>query len=177
MSTNKSVELAKECQRLAEGCLYTSTSLFIWLRHRRFLRGLFAVVPVILGSIASWNLLTSPDLPSIKAWLSICTFIAGLLPAIYAALKFDEGVEECRVGAGAFKNLQDRFRQLALVSSRKPFAEFEAEFKECRGEFEKVRSAAITPPEWCFKRAQKKVKSGDYTFDIDLAGVGENEPH
>jgi hypothetical protein len=29
---SKSVELALECQRLSEGCLYTSTSLFIWLR-------------------------------------------------------------------------------------------------------------------------------------------------
>lgn len=176
MITNKSIELAKECQRLAEGCLYTSTSLFIWLRWRRSLRGLFAVVPVLLGSVASWSLLTSSDLPSIKTWLSICTFVAGLLPAVYAALKFDEGVEECRVGAGAFKNLQDRFRQLALVSSRKLFAEFETEFKATRDEFEKVRSAAITPPEWCFKKAQEKVKSGDYTFDVDLTGVGDTEP-
>ena len=173
MSTNKSVELAKECQRLSEGCLYTSTSLFIWLRCRRFLRGMFAVVPVLLGSVASWNLLTSSDLPSIKTWLSVCTFVAGLLPAVYAALKFDEGVEECRVGAGAFKNLQDRFRQLALVSSRKPFAEFEAEFTETRKAFEEARNASITPPEWCFKRAQKKVQSGDYTFDSDMSGVGE----
>jgi hypothetical protein len=32
---------------------------------------------------------------------------------------------------------------------------------------EKARSYSLVTPEWVFKRARKKVKSGDYDFDID----------
>jgi len=32
---------------------------------------------------------------------------------------------------------------------------------------EKARSVSYTAPEWCFKRAQKKIKEGDYDFDLD----------
>ena len=71
--------------------------------------------------------------------------------------------------AGEFKNLEDRFRQAALVSSQKPFTEFEAEVKPLFERLEQARSKSITPPEWTFKRAQKKVKSGDCDFAVDLA--------
>jgi len=35
------------------------------------------------------------------------------MPTVYAALKFDDHLEECKHLAGEFKNLQDRFRSLA----------------------------------------------------------------
>ncbi len=169
--TTKTIQLAKECQRLSESCLYTSTSFFVWLRMRRFVRGFFIVVPLALGALTSWKLLTESSLDSIKVALSVATLLSGLMPSIYAALKFDDSIEECKGAAAAFKNLQDRFRQLALISSRKPFAEFEQEFAECRTALEDARKHAITPPEWCFKRAQAKVKTGDYTFDVDIKGL------
>jgi hypothetical protein len=169
--TKKAVELVVECQRLSESCLYTSTSFYIWLRRRRQIRTVFVVVPLILGSLASWQLLTESNLDSIRTLLSVATFLVGLMPSIYSGLKFDDHLEECTHAATAFKNLQDRFRQLALVSSRKSFAEFEKEFGECRAALESARRGALTPPEWCFTRAQAKVKKGDYFFDVDLAGI------
>ena len=45
--------------------------------------------------------------------------------------------------------------------------EFEADFGVVMDRLEKVRCKSITPPEWCFWLAQRKVKSGDYTFDVD----------
>ena len=30
-----------------------------------------------------------------------------------------------------------------------------------------VRANAPTAPEWCFKKAQKKINKGDYTFAVD----------
>jgi hypothetical protein len=36
---------------------------------------------------------------------------------------------------------------------------------------EQARKASYTTPEWCFKRAQRKVKSGDYDFDVDLTAT------
>src|SRR5882724_5785805 len=125
---SKSTELALECKRLSESCLYTSTSFFIWLRFMRWVKILFIAAPLVLGSLASWKLLAGYDLQEVKALTAICSFLAGLLPSVYAALKFDDHLEEAKHLAGEFKNLQDRFRQAALVSSRKPFSEFEADF-------------------------------------------------
>ncbi len=171
--TNKTTELAKECQRLSESCLYSSTSFFILLRHRRLVRGVFTVVPLVFGAVASWQLLMESGVEWIRIMLGVLALVGGVMPSIYAALKFDDGLEACRVAAARFKNLQDRFRQLALISSRKAFEEFEREFLECRADLEGVREAAITPPEWCFRRAQAKVKKGDYSFDVDIEGVAQ----
>src|SRR6267154_1729057 len=122
---SKNMELAVECKRLSESCLYTSTALFIWLRWVRCAKIVFIVVPLMLGSLATWDILTGVDLKSVKVFTAVCAFLEGLLPTIYSALKFDDHLEECKHLAGEFKNMQDRFRQAALVSSRKPFPDFE----------------------------------------------------
>ncbi|MFQ5963786.1 MAG: hypothetical protein ACE5KZ_05835 [Candidatus Scalinduaceae bacterium] len=168
-------ELATECKRQSENCLYTSTALFIWLKFLRGLRIFFAVVPLILGSLASWKLLTSLDLTNVKIFIAVISFIAGIMPTIYAVLKVDEYLGKAANIAGDFKNLQDRFRQAALVSSKKPFNEFEKDFNKIVESLERARSNSITPPEWCFKRAQAKIKSGDYDFDVDIIRAKEKE--
>lgn len=163
----KSVELAKECKRRSEGCLYTSTSFFIYLRYLRWLKVIFIVVPLVLGALASWSLLTTANLAEVRIFTAVCAFIAGLMPSIYSALKFDDHLEQSRELAGEFKNLQDLFRHAALVSSKKPFSEFDADVKPLIERMDKARGAGLTPPEWFFRRAQTKIKSGDYDFDID----------
>src|SRR5947209_2066915 len=125
---SKSVELALECKRLSENCLYTSTTLYIYLKCLRAVRLFFIVVPLILGSVSTWNLLTSSTSRTAQITAAVCAFLAGLLPTIYAALKLDDHLAVCGTAAGEFKNLQDRFRQAALVSSKKAFEEFEADF-------------------------------------------------
>ena len=77
--------------------------------------------------------------------------------------------------AGEFKNLQDRFRQAALVSAKKSFTEFEQDVKPFLERLEQARSLSVTAPEWCFRRAQKKIKAGDYDFDVDVSAVDDNE--
>src|SRR5262245_10490851 len=94
--------LALESKRLEENCLYTSTSLFIWLRSRRRLKNLFIVGPLILGSAASWKLLTETDLPSVRLLVSVFAFVAGVLPSVYAALKFDDQLEIAARSAAEF---------------------------------------------------------------------------
>ncbi len=171
---SKSAELALECKRLSEACLYTSTSLFIWLRCARYIKVLFIVAPLVLGSVASWKLLTGSDLAAIKVFTAIASFLAGLLPSIYSALKFDDHLEESKHLAAEFKNLQDRFRQAALVSSRKPFTEFESDVQALMARLEQARAESFTAPEWCFRWAQKKIKKGDYDFDIDAKDLEEH---
>lgn len=166
---NKAEQLIQECKRQSEGCLYTSTSLFIWLRTLRYLKVIFIVAPLVLGSLAGGKLLLSDNAESVKTFSAICAFFAGLLPSIYAALKYDDRLKECIVLAAEFKNLQDRFRQAALVASEKPFPEFETQFNGLMNRLELARKSSFTAPDWCFRRAQKKIKGGDYHYDVDIA--------
>lgn len=164
---SKQIELALECKRQHDNCLYTSTSLLIWLRYLRTLRVSFVVLPLLFGSVGTWKLLTTSNLESAKLLVSVCSFVAGLFPAVYAGLKFDASLECCKQLAGEFKNLQDRFRQAALISAQKSFAEFDAEFQRLMKRLESARANSYTAPEWCFKKAQSKINAGDYSFDID----------
>ena len=167
--SDKTQELVQECRRLSESCLYTSTAFYIWLRKLRWWRGFFVVTPLILGGVAGSKLLIF-DGPNSKSVAAIAAFLAGLLPSIYSALKLDDKLRECTNAAAEFKNLQDRFRQAAQIASQKPFAEFENMFADLMNRMEIARKPSITPPERIFKAAQKKVQSGDYSFDVDAQG-------
>lgn len=168
---SKSVELALECQRLSESCLYTSTSLFIWLRVLRTIRVVFVAVPLLLGTLAGWKFLAGTDLAWVKVATAVCAFLAGLFPLVHSAVKLDRHITQSGKLAGEFKNLQDRFRQAALVSSKKSFSEFDQDVKPLIERLEKARSYSITPPEWCFRAAKRKIKAGDYMFDIDVESI------
>src|SRR5689334_14887780 len=108
ISMEKREQLIQECKRQTESCLYTSTALFIWLRTLRLLKVIFIVLPLVLGSVASGKLLLTADPENAKAFSAICAFLAGLLPSVYAALKYDDRLKECSALAAEFKNLQDR---------------------------------------------------------------------
>ena len=164
---SKQKELALECKRQYENCLYTSTSLFIWLRCLRMVRITFVVLPLMLGSLGTWKVLTTASLESVKILVSLCSFLAGLLPAIYAALKFDTSLDCCRQLAGEFKNLQDRFRQAALISSQKPFTDFEADFQPLMKRLDAARSHSYTARNGA-SNEHKGIKAGAYSFDIDV---------
>ncbi|MGE3108819.1 MAG: hypothetical protein AB7G11_17885 [Phycisphaerales bacterium] len=168
MST-RSFELATECQRQFENCLYSAASFTIWLKWLRGIRIVQISSSLILGAFASWSLVSSSPNRTIQLMAAIAAFLAGLMPAICAALKIDDRIEDCRRLSGEFTNLRDRFRQAALIHSRKPFAEFEREFKPIMDRMDSARSTGITPPDFIFRLAQKKIKTGDYTFDIDIA--------
>jgi hypothetical protein len=139
----------------------------MWLRFLRAIRVIFIIVPLILGAVAGGKLLLGIDANSHQTAIAICALIAGVLPSIYAALKFDDELAEYARVAGEFKNLQDRFRTTALVSSKKSFEEFEADVRPLIDRYEAARSVSLTPPEWVFKAAQAKIKKGDYRFDLD----------
>ena len=162
-------QLTQECKRQSESCLYTSTSLYIWLRILRYLRVAFVVTPLILGSLSGGKILLSINSTGLTTFSAVCAFLAGLLPAVYSALKYDDRLRECSMLAAEFKNLQDRFRQAALIASQKPINEFEKVFNELMNRLEIARKPSHTTPEWCFRMAQNKVKSGDYTYDVDIS--------
>jgi hypothetical protein len=157
--------LVKEALDLSRNCLYTSTSLFIWLRILRWIRVAFIVVPLFLAAFATWQVIVQSQSNALKLVAAIAGALAGVLPSVYAALKFPAHLTLCARLAGEFKNLQDRFRQAATVTSLTSFDEFHGEFQRLMGRLEKARRESYTAPEWVFKRAQTKVQSGDYEPD------------
>jgi hypothetical protein len=96
-----------ECRRMEESCLYTSTTLFEWLKCLRFWRALFVVLPIVLGGVAAWPLLAHRD--DYKWVTGVCALLAGLAPAIYKALDFDVNLNGIAQFANLSKSLQDRF--------------------------------------------------------------------
>jgi hypothetical protein len=172
----KSVELARECKRQYENCLYTATSLQIWLRWLRGLKVFFAIAPIVCGSLGSCNSLRDARWGGLTARGALGSFLGGLLSTIYSALKLDTHIAECKTAAGELTNLRDSFRQAALVSSKKPFEEFEAEVARLRARLDKIRGLGLTAPELCFKLAQRKIRSGDYNFDLDDDGASAALP-
>lgn len=164
VDVDKKSELIKECKRQFESCLFTSTSLYIWLKDARLTRRVFVVAPIILSAIATWSFLENIEAKWIAA---TCALLAGLFPAIFEALKLDAQLDEIALHAASFKNLQDRFRQAALVTSKEPYEKFIEEFNVLMKKMEEARASSITPPEYCFKAAQNKIKEGDYDFSVD----------
>ena len=92
----------------------------------------------------SWTLLTNADANAVRVLVAVFAFVAGLVPSIYSVLKFDDGLTQCTTLAAEFKNLQDRFRVCAKVSSLKPYEEFEAEFRALVERLENARRPGYT---------------------------------
>lgn len=153
-----------ECRRQEESCLFTSTTLYIWLRKVRLQKRIFVVAPIIIGGVAGLSVLQSVLEPWIVAVLA---FIASLFPALADALKIQTSVEEIAKSAGDFKSLQDRFRRVATITALSEVDGAEAALSELMDRMDVVRSTSITPPEWAFEMARKKIEAGDYSFAVD----------
>jgi hypothetical protein len=161
-------EIIEECMRQSESCLYTSTSLFLWLRSIRLWNRVWVVVPIILGGIAGFSVLKETTPPWVAAAL---TLIAGFFPAIYDALKLKGHADEVAKYAAQFKVLQDRFRQAAKITASGDLGHLEAEFATLMDRMDAARAASLTAPQKFFDAAQKQVKSGNYTFTVDEPGA------
>jgi hypothetical protein len=157
-------ELIDECRRQEENCGYTSTTFTIWLRFLHYVRVFCLVAPVVFGAVATWKVVaqTSP------IWAAVFTLLATVIPPVYAASRTGSAIENFTVIGGEFTNLRDRFRQAGTIASKKPFAEFEAEFATLMDRLEKARRRMLVPPEWCFWLARRKHKAGHYRHDYDV---------
>jgi|SRR5579862_6358367 hypothetical protein len=167
LSNQRREAIIAECLRQAESCLYTSTSLYIWLRRIRVQKQIFVAAPVIIGGFAGLSFLK--DLT--PEWVSaLLAFVAGLFPALADALSIQTSVDETSRLASEYKSLQDRFRRNALITTPHDIEVGENVLADLMDRMDLARSTSITPPEWAFAKAQKKIKSGHYSFEVDEAG-------
>jgi hypothetical protein len=157
--------LIDECKRLEESCLYTSTTLFEWLKRLRLWKGVFVVAPIVLGAVAAWPILKQQ---TGYEWLTgMCALLAGIAPAVYKALDFDVSLDTVAKHAHQAKILQDRFRQAWRVTALGNFEDFKKEFDDLMTRVDAARSTSLTAPERFFKKAQEKIAAGHYTFSVD----------
>jgi hypothetical protein len=153
-----------ECKRQEESCLYTSTMLYIWLRRIRWQNRVFVTAPIILGGIAS--------LAVLKEWIpewaiAVLALVASLFPALADAMKIQTGVDEVARSAADFKALQDRFRRVATITALSNVDAAEETLAELMDRMDVARSTSLTPPEWMYDEAKKKIERGDYSFAVD----------
>jgi hypothetical protein len=153
-----------ECRRQEESCLYTSTTLYIWLRRVRRQKQFFVITPIVIGGIAGLSILKDWGLDWVAAMLAL---IASLFPALGDALKFETSVDEISRLAAEFKALQDRFRRTATITALSDLQAAEDTLSELMDRMDIARSSSITPPESAFKEAQQKIGEGHYNFSVD----------
>lgn len=161
----KRIAIIAECRRQEESCLYTSTSLYVWLRRVRWQKQIFVAAPIIIGGVAGVAIL--------KEWLpdwimALLAFIASLFPALADGLKIETSVDEITRLAADFKALQDRFRRAANITALSDVDTAEQTLAELMDRMDVARSSSITPPEWAFEEARRKIEGGDYTFAVDV---------
>jgi len=159
-----------ECRRQEESCLYTSTTLYIWLRRVRRQKQFFVAAPIVIGGFAGLSILQEWGLEWVMAVLAI---IASLFPALADALKFETSVDEISRLAAEFKALQDRFRRTATITALGDVQAAEDALAELMDRMDIARSSSITPPESAFKEAQGKIAEGHYDFSVDQPPAAE----
>jgi hypothetical protein len=153
-----------ECRRQEESCLYTSTTLYIWLRRVRLHKQIFVGAPIIIGGVAGIALLKA----ALPDWImALMAFFASLFPALADGLKIETSVDEITRLAADFKALQDRFRRAATITALTDVNTAEQTLAELMDRMDVARSTSITPPEWAFEEARRKVGAGHYSFAVD----------
>lgn len=162
--------LTKQCADESRNTLYTSTSFYIYLRSLRRWRAGLWVGAGISSTIAASAVVAEFSLnPVLVAGLTLAGVI---LPGIVKAINLDGEIEAFEKQAAAFKKAEAHLDRAAKVWSKKSAEEFEKEARSAQELLDTARSVSLTPPEWAFKAAQKKIQSGDYDPDDTTENKG-----
>lgn len=159
-------EIVAEALRQMDSCVYTSTSIFMWLRRVRWQHKAIIALPIIFSGLAGLGWLAQQIGPLTVAAIS---FLATLIPALADALEIQTHVNDLKGAAANYKSLQDRFRQLAKIDALGDVDKARVRLAELMDKMDAVRESSITPPERYFTLAQDKIKAGHYDFSIDIA--------
>jgi hypothetical protein len=103
-------------------------------------------------------------------------FFASLFPALADGLKIETSVDEITRLAADFKALQDRFRRAATITALTDVDTAEQTLAEVMDRMDVARSTSITPPEWAFEEARRKIDAGHYRFAVDAPAKSKAPP-
>ncbi|MCF2872959.1 SLATT domain-containing protein [Octadecabacter sp. G9-8] len=147
--------------------MYTSAGLYIWQKRATLWKNIFVVAPIILGGVASSQILAGTGEGWAEYVAAGLALLAGFFPAIFEALGMDMRAREIGAAAGEFTNLRDRFRQLGNFSADATFEDLSPQFEQLMDRMDSVRQTAPPLPERFFEKGRKKIAAGDYDFKAD----------
>ena len=172
MTQRRVDEIVKECRRQEESCKYTAAGLHIWRKDAQLWKTIFIVAPIILGGLASSQIIIELDGTGTNYLAAVLALLAGFFPAIFEALGMDMRVREIGAAAGEFTNLRDRFRQLGNIGADMEFEELNPLFEQLMDRLDATRNSSPPLPEKFFEAGRKKIEAGDYDFAVDQANGG-----
>lgn len=158
MTKRKVGEIVKECKRQEESCTYTAAGLYIWQKKAVVRKNLFIISPIVLGALATSQILVEQSTPWTSYTAAALALLAGLFPVIFEALGMDMRVREIGTSASEFTNLKDRFRQLGNVGADMEFDELGPSFEQLMDRMDAARKNSPPLPEAYFDAARKKLK-------------------
>ena len=149
-----------EAKRKCTDSLYAGVILFEWSKSLRLRKNMFLFIEVSLGvgCIISAQL-ENPFLAALFGGA------AGLGPFIVDAFGLDKEMNNSKRSANEFRKMSDKFRRVEGIWSKESVTVLKRRFEEAVQEYESVCDLAPIAPSRFFKKAQKKIKAGDYTHD------------
>jgi hypothetical protein len=85
----RTAALKQECLNQFQNCGYTALTFTIWLRFLRWIKLFSLFAPVVLGALATWNIVGD----SMPAAAAVCAFLAVLIPPTFQAAKIDPSIK------------------------------------------------------------------------------------
>jgi hypothetical protein len=167
--------LIAECRREEENCLYTSTLFLIWLRWLMGFRAALWVGAAVGSALAASHIIRGD--PAFRVTMAFAALAGVLLPAVGRALRLDASINDYAVAAARFKNLQGEFRRASEVWSLTPVAEFKVEARRLFKVMAEARKPSLTPPELLFWMAQRKIRKGHYSYEVDKSSPEDDGSH
>lgn len=155
--------LVRECAEQSRNSIYTSTQFYICLKWLKGVRAALWVIAAASGTGAASTALSQHD--DLELLVAALSLLAVVVPGAIKALKLDDTIAAYEAAAAKFKVAEGELRRAADVWSNKPYDEFEDEARKALASLDSARAASLTPPEWFFRKAQRKVQSGDYDPD------------
>src|SRR4029079_5975992 len=87
-------------------------------------------------------------------------------PALADGLKIETGVDEITRLDADFKAFQDRLVRPSNRTALSDIDTAEQTLAELMDRMDVARSSSITPPEWAFEEARRKIDAGHYSFAV-----------
>ncbi|KZY48799.1 hypothetical protein A3731_27240 [Roseovarius sp. HI0049] len=141
--------------------------MYIWQKSAQVWKNTFIVAPIVLGGLASSQILIEVSASWTNYVAAALALLAGFFPAIFEALGMDMRVREIGTSASEFTNLRDRFRQLANIGRDMEFEELHPAFEQLMDRMDAARTNAPPLPEKYFEKGRMKIEAGDYLFKVD----------
>ncbi len=147
---------------IGRNCLWSYVTLLVWLRVLKRARVVFTLAPLILASLATWQVIAGSHDGDRGLLVATLSFLAGLFPLIYFALGIDVAIATSIRLAGRYRSVETDLRDLIIRFNDLDPKDRELIYDGAMRNFREIRSEAHTAPVWAFNKAEKLIERGDY---------------